>query len=248
MKKTLESVIIWAFSALSLIIIFVFFSIVWILTIPFDKEHRMTQKFTRIWASFYIKVFPFWYLEIIDKNKITDGKPMVAVSNHQSLLDIMVVFSLYSHFIWVSKIENFRVPILGWVMTANGYISLKRNNPRTFPKMFEDIARALKKNKIVMIFPEGTRSQTAEMGRFKEGAFKAAIDNKVPILPIVLDGSWRSMSKERKAFSGKTKITVKVLDEISYEKFPSLEPSVLKDYVKGIINEELQKLRTEGNK
>jgi 1-acyl-sn-glycerol-3-phosphate acyltransferase len=247
MRRTLESGIIWLFSAITLIIIFIFFSIIWILTIPFDREHRITQKFTRLWGAFYVKTYPFWYLEVIDINKISEGKPMVAVSNHQSLLDILVLFSIYAHFIWVSKIENFRMPVLGWVMTANGYISLNRNDPRTFPKMFEGIARALKKNKIVMIFPEGTRSQTAEMGRFKDGAFKAAIENKVSILPIMLDGSWRALSKESKLFSNRTKITVKILDEIPYNKFPSLEPSALKEYVKGIINEELQKIRTEGN-
>jgi 1-acyl-sn-glycerol-3-phosphate acyltransferase len=247
MKRVIISSLVWVFAALSLMIIFVFFSVVWILTVPFDREQRITQKFTMLWGAFYIKVLPFWYLEVIDKNKITEGKPMIAVSNHQSLLDILVIFSIYAHFIWVSKIENFRVPVLGWVMTANRYISLNRNDPRTFPKMFEGITKALKKNKIVMIFPEGTRSLTGEIGRFKEGAFKAAIDNKVSILPIAIDGSWSSLSKESNAFSGRTKITVKILDAIPYEKFPSLDPAVLKEYVKGIIGEEVKKIRSGGN-
>ena len=93
-----------------------------------------------------------------------------------------------------------------------------------------------------MIFPEGTRSLTTEIGRFKEGAFKAAIDNKVPIIPIVLDGTGRVLPKEGMVIKGKTKITVKVLDEIPYEKFPSYEPHALKEYVKGIIAKELAEI------
>ena len=108
--------------------------------------------------------------------------------------------------------------------------------------MFENISKALKDNKTVMIFPEGTRSLTGEMGRFKEGAFKAAIENKVPIIPIVVDGTGRAVPKEGMLFKGRTKITVKVLDAIPYEQFPSNDPAVLKEYVKEIIDKELKKI------
>lgn len=109
--------------------------------------------------------------------------------------------------------------------------------------MFEGISKALKENKTIMIFPEGTRSLTEELNRFKEGAFKAAIDNKVPIIPIVLDGTGKTVPKEGMTFSGKTKITVKVLDIIPYENFPSYDPAILKDYVRDIIDAELKLLR-----
>lgn len=109
--------------------------------------------------------------------------------------------------------------------------------------MFEGIKDAMKNNKTIMIFPEGTRSKNCELGRFKEGAFKAAIDNKSPILPIVLDGTGRVLPKEGMVIKGKTIITIKVLDLIPYEKFPSYDPSILKEHVKGIIATELENIR-----
>jgi len=227
-----------------MITFWVIYSILWIFTFPFDRDHNFTQYLTWYWATFYVVVYPFWKIELIDKHKLVRGKSCIAVSNHQSLLDIMILFHLYGYFTWVSKIENFRVPVLGWVMTINGYIRVNRKDPKTFPKMYEGITRALKRNRTIMIFPEGTRSLTPELGRFKDGAFRAAIENKIPIVPIVLDGTGNLLPKDGLKISGKTKIVVKVLDEIPYNKFPSNDPQILREFVKDIMAKELIKLRT----
>jgi 1-acyl-sn-glycerol-3-phosphate acyltransferase len=235
---------VWLVCILSMITFWVIFFVLWIFTFPFDRKHLFTQKLTWYWATFYVVVYPFWEIELIDKHKLIRGKPCIVVSNHQSLLDIMILFHLYGYFTWVSKIENFRMPVLGWVMTINGYICVNRKDPKTFPKMFTGIEKALKKNKTIMIFPEGTRSLTSGLGRFKDGAFKAAVENKVPIVPIVLDGTGRLLPKDGMKISGKTKIIVKVLDEIPYANFPSNDHQVLREYVKDIMAKELIKLRT----
>jgi len=242
LKSILISTLVWSVFAITMIVFFIIFFVLWIISIPFDRKHYFTQWLTWCWCSFYAKAYPFWQIEFINKSRLMKGKACVAVSNHQSLLDIIVLFHLYPYFIWVSKLENFKAPILGQVMRINRYISLVRNNSKTFPKMFENISKALKQGRTVMIFPEGTRSLTGDIGRFKEGAFKAAIENKVPIIPIVVDGTGRAIPKEGMLIKGRTKITVKVLDPIPYEQFPSYEPAVLKEYVKEIIQKELNKI------
>ena len=217
--------------------------LIWLATFLFDKRKFIIQKITQYWANFYVWVFPFWTVEIIGSEKIIKNRACVAVSNHQSMGDIIFLFKTYAYFIWVSKIENFKIPILGWVMRINKYISLQRNDQRTFPKMFEDISASLKKHKTIMMFPEGTRSRNMEVGRFKEGAFKAAIDNKVSIIPIVLDGTGKTVKRDP-AEKGKIKIIIKVLDEIPYSSFPTYNATELKDYVRDIIVRELETLRT----
>jgi 1-acyl-sn-glycerol-3-phosphate acyltransferase len=238
---------VWLVCIISMIVFWVIFFILWIFSMPFDRNHNFTQKLTWYWATFYVVVYPLWEIELIDKQKIIKEKPCIAISNHQSLLDIMILFHLYAYFTWVSKIENFRVPVLGWVMAVNGYVRVDRKDPKTFPKMFEGISKALKKNRTIMIFPEGTRTLTSDLGRFKDGAFKAAIENKVPIQPIVLDGTGQLIPKDGIKISGKTKILVKVLDEIPYEKFPSYDPQVLREHVKEIMANELRNLRNIKN-
>jgi len=228
---------------IALILIFFIYIFIWFISFPFDRNKYIVQKVTQLWVKFYIFIFPFWHIIVVDKHKILKDRPCIAVSNHQSQLDIAMLFYLFGYFVWVSKIENFRIPIVGWVMSLNRYISLDRNDPKTFPKMFEGISKAIKDNKTVMMFPEGTRSKDCELGRFKEGAFKAAIENKTSILPIVLDGTGRAIPKEGMLISGKTKITIKVLDLIPYENFPSYDPAILKEHVKGIIAKELDIIR-----
>jgi 1-acyl-sn-glycerol-3-phosphate acyltransferase len=237
------SAIVWLLVGIILILFFLIYIFLWFLSLPFDRKKYFVQKLTQLWIDFYIIVFPFWTINVIDKHKIIKGRPCIAVSNHQSLLDIAILFHVYAYFVWVSKIENFHIPIIGWVMSLNHFVSLDRNDPKTFHKMFEDISKAIKSNKTVMMFPEGTRSKNYELGRFKEGAFKAAIENKSPILPIVLDGTGNAIPKEGMLISRKTKVTIKVLDSIPYEKFPSYEPSILKEHVKAIIAKELENIR-----
>lgn len=241
-KRIFVSTLVWIVCVSAMYIHFIIFFILWIFSLPFDRKHYFTQKLTWYLATFYVIIYPFWDIEFINRQKLIKNKACIAVSNHQSLLDILILFHLYAYFVWVSKVENFRIPTLGWLMTINRYISVNRSDPKTFPKMFERIAKALKNNKTVMIFPEGTRSLTGKLGHFKDGAFKAAIENKVPIIPIVVNGTGRLLPKEGMMISGKTKIIIKVLDEIPYEKFPSYEPQVLKEYVKKIIADELDKL------
>jgi 1-acyl-sn-glycerol-3-phosphate acyltransferase len=242
-KKIITTTWLWTIGVISLIVLFLFFLLLWLVTLPFDRKHFISQKYTHYWGTFYLKILPIAKVEVIDKHKLIRDKAAIAISNHQSMVDIMVLFNAYAYFIWVSKIENFRMPILGWVMYMNGYISLKRDDPKTFIVMFEQITKALKDNRTIMMFPEGTRSITGELGRFKEGAFKAAIENKVSIIPIVLDGTGSSIPKEGISVNKSKRIVVKVLDEVPYEQFPSKNPSELKEYFKSIIANELINLR-----
>ncbi|MGC8824429.1 MAG: lysophospholipid acyltransferase family protein [Bacteroidales bacterium] len=240
MLYRIRNAIIWGISGITLFLFFIPFAILWIITYPFDPHHFVTRKYTQWWATFYLYLLPNTKVYIENKNKLSKGKACIVISNHQSLIDILVLFHAFAYFIWVSKVENFRVPVLGWVMHMNGYISLKREDPRSFPKMFEDIKKALAKNEPVMIFPEGTRSKSRSMGRFKEGAFKAALDNKVPIQPIVIDGSYIGLKKSKTDPSATIK--VKILNPIPYEQFPSYNPSELKEHFRNLIQNELDKL------
>jgi 1-acyl-sn-glycerol-3-phosphate acyltransferase len=240
MLYRIRNAIIWGIVGITLFLIFIPFIIIWLITFPFDRKHYAARKFTQWWNTFYVSILPNTRVYIENREKLQKGRACIVISNHQSLLDIVVLFHTFAYFIWVSKAENYRVPVLGWVMRLNGYISVKREDPRTFPKMFEDIKRALANNEPVMIFPEGTRSKSRNLGRFKEGAFKAAIENKVPIQPIVIDGSYVGLKKSKN--DPPAVIKVKILDPIPYEQFPSYDPAVLKEYFRNLIKEELEKL------
>ena len=99
----------------------------------------------------------------------------VMVANHQSLLDILVLFRLFVHFKWVSKIENFRVPCIGWNMSLNRYIKLRRGDRESVEQMMAACERTLAEGNSIMMFPEGTRSpdgrlQAVQARRLHAGA------------------------------------------------------------------------------
>ena len=119
--------------------------------------------------------------------------PVVMIANHQSFADILVLFRLRAHYKWVSKAENFRVPLIGWNMSLNRYIRIERGSIRGNLKMMRDCEVALRDGNSLMIFPEGTRSVDGRMRPFKEGAFELAIRMRRPILPIVITGTGEAL-------------------------------------------------------
>ncbi len=94
-----------------------------------------------------------------------------------------------------------------------------------------------------MIFPEGTRSEDGEIHNFKEGAFKIALAAKVPILPIVLEGTSDLLPKHGLMFKTKNTIKVKILDPIPFESFQSITAKELTDKMKSQMIHELQLLK-----
>lgn len=99
----------------------------------------------------------------------------------------------------------------------------------------------------MFIYPEGTRSPDSEIKAFKPGAFLLAKSARVPILPVVLNGTGNALPKWKMKTSGLHKIKVRVLDEIPYEKFANLSLDETIDFVRGLMIGELARLKNEMN-
>jgi 1-acyl-sn-glycerol-3-phosphate acyltransferase len=223
----------------------VFFSLalgIWLVTYPFDKRLWLLHRFTCAWASLYIWIFPPWAVTVIGRDKIDPAKTYVIVSNHQSLVDILVVFTLFAHFKWVSKSEIFQVPLIGWNMSLNQYVPLERGRKTSIRKMYSACERHLKLGSSVFLFPEGTRSTTGKMRDFKEGAFVLAKRLEVPVLPIVINGSKNAVPKNSLNFHGRTHVHVEILDAVNPEQFNTTSVSELtcqiKEMIRSRVNEE----------
>jgi 1-acyl-sn-glycerol-3-phosphate acyltransferase len=157
------------------------------------------------------------------------------VANHQSLLDILVLFRLFKHFKWVSKIENFRVICVGWNMSLNRYIKLRRGDKESVEQMMHACEQTLAEGSSVMIFPEGTRSEDGNLRPFKHGAFTLAKRCHAPLLPIVVQGSSQALPKRGFVLQGRHHIYVRVLDEIPPSEFANTPVEDLVADVRGRI-------------
>ncbi len=229
----------WLYLTISSIAIFPFAAVVWMVTAPFDRKLKILHRFTCAWASLYTWTSPWWPTRIIGREKIQKNVPYVMVANHQSLLDIIVLFRLFVHYKWVSKIENFRVPCIGWNMILNRYIPLRRGDKRSIAEMMRGCEKTIGEGNPVMMFPEGTRSRDGRLRPFKHGAFTIAKRAGVPILPIVIEGTGNALPKAGFVLQGRHHITVRVLDPIAPEDFPEGKVDHLAEHVREIFKAEL---------
>jgi 1-acyl-sn-glycerol-3-phosphate acyltransferase len=149
-----------------------------------------------------------------------------------------VLFRLFTHFKWVSKIENFRVPCIGWNMSLNRYIKLRRGDKESVDQMMAASEQALREGNPIMMFPEGTRSEDGRLKAFKHGAFTLAKRVGAPILPIVVEGTAAALPKRGFVLQGRHAIRIRV-DAIPYARVAPLSVEALTEHVHAIIAAEL---------
>jgi 1-acyl-sn-glycerol-3-phosphate acyltransferase len=233
------SLIFWLFLALTSILLFPLAVVIWGVTLPFDRRLTWLHQFTCFWASLYTWCNPVWRVKIEGRQNIRRNVPYVMVANHQSLLDILVLFRLFAHFKWVSKIENFRVPAIGWNMSLNRYIKLRRGDRTSVEQMMRACERSLAEGNSIMMFPEGTRSPDGRLRAFKPGAFALARNAAAPILPIVVYGTANALPKRGFVLQGRHAIRVRILPEIPHQSFAHKSVEAVTDDVRRLIATEL---------
>ncbi len=239
------SLILWTWFLISSVLFTPVILVLWAVTSWFDRNRRILHQFSCFWGAQYIWVNPLWRLKIIDRNKFDDRKAYVVISNHQSLVDIIVIYSLFKHFRWTSKAENFSLPFVGWVLALNRSIKIYRGRSEAF-KLFQDQAKeALAGGNSILVFPEGTRSKDGRIGNFKDGAFRIAHQMKADIQALILDGTSRAIPKKGWSLRGKQRIVLKVLDPVPYTEIKNLSVGETRKKFQQMISDELHEIHKD---
>ena len=122
----------------------------------------------------------------------------VFASNHQSLIDILVLGAvLPGDFKWAAKRSVMNVPFLGWHLRLAGHVPVDRQQGKgaalAVIHAFESV---LVREQPLLVFPEGTRSEDGQIKTFKNGGFQAAVNTQRPIVPVALEGTYALMSRK----------------------------------------------------
>lgn len=243
MKDYLISVLVWAFFLITLILLFPFFSLYWLIIRRIDPSSTALHYLTARWSQLYLFINPFWKYRIFGKEKLVRNRPVIIISNHQSLLDTLIIYQLRFTFKFVSKAELFKVPFLGWMMRMNDYIEILRGDKLSSEKMMLRCKKELQQGCSVMMFPEGTRSSDGTLRSFKEGAFRMALENKTDLQAIIIDGTSQALPKKGIIMHKNRAMVLKVLDPIPYGSFKERSVPELTKEVREIMENELTLLR-----
>jgi len=228
----------WTLFLIVCIVLYPIALIIFLLTVLFDKKRVILHGFSCFWASLYLWLQPLWKVTWEGKEHIKKGQAYVIVSNHQALLDILIIYTLFKHFKWVAKNSLLRLPFLGWNMALNGYIIVKRTDTKSQIKMMKHSERTLKSGSSIMIFPEGTRSTDGQVGRFKRGAFILSEIADVPVIPIALFNMDKAVKKNSLWLNKATDMKAKVFPPVYPKDFKNTKE--MSAAVKDIIANQLE--------
>ncbi|NRA62397.1 MAG: 1-acyl-sn-glycerol-3-phosphate acyltransferase [Psychrobium sp.] len=222
------------------IIFFPISLVICIITKPFDRRLVALNYFSHFWGSLFLWSNPYWSMQVSGREKIDKSRPYVIVSNHLSTVDVVVISGLFVHFKWVSKIENFKIPFLGWSMHLNNYVAIRRGGISSIKSMIKHSKRHLDNGSSIFIFPEGSRSDDGKIQSFKTGAFKIAKEMNVAIVPIALTGTEKALQKNSLMFKGHQNITMSVLDIIEPSEYQELSLKQLTKLAQQRITDSLE--------
>ena len=147
----------------------------------------------------------------------------IVVFNHQSHLDIpLIIYTIPLQIRFIGKIELSRVPFFGMAALRTGHFFINRRNHREALEGIRAAGNAVREKGLSLVFaPEGTRSSDGNLLPFKKGAFVTAIETKLPILPVTIDGTAQRLPKgSLKARRGSVLVTIHPLvttSELTYE-------------------------------
>lgn len=174
---------IWFYVLVTLPILLLF--PVLLISISKERWYPFFFKLARFWAKFILVGMGLRW-KIMNKQPMQKGKSYMFIANHTSMIDIMLMLvSIKGNpFVFVGKKELANIPLFGFFYKRT-CILVDRNNPKSRQGVFSRAQRRLQSGLSICIFPEGkVPEEDIVLDEFKDGAFRLAINHKIPIVPI----------------------------------------------------------------
>ena len=138
-------------------------------------------------------------VEVIRKGELKPDQPYVFFINHQSALDIPILFQAcrgHQQIRFMAKESLFKIPFIGWGMSLTGFIPIRRENARHSAEQVQGLKQSKKSfGYSYIVFPEGTRSPDGRLQAFKKGSIGMAQRLGLPLAPVTIVDACRANPK-----------------------------------------------------
>jgi 1-acyl-sn-glycerol-3-phosphate acyltransferase len=203
------------------------------------RATAITYLFLKIWSWVFSKL-NFIQYRIEGVGELKKGSPCIYVSNHTSFLDLPgLSLAIPGQFRPLAKKELLKIPVFGWVVGVVTII-VDRSDAESRISSLKNMIRTLQMGIPALIFPEGTQNRTDKLLQpFKDGAFRMAMETKVPVVPVVIKGAGALMPPGKFSVRPGT-IHLKFGRPVEPEVFASMSISELKDYTYKLMERMLQ--------
>ena len=177
-------------------------------------------------------------VNVIGLENLPEGNCLF-VGNHQSFLDIPIILSeINKPMGFIAKIEMIKAPIIAGWMKEMHCVFMDRSDIRASVKSINEGVDNLKKGYSMVIFPEGTRSKSTNLGEFKKGSLKMGLKADVPIVPLTVNGSFHIF--EEKGYVTPGEATLVISKPIYAKDLSKEEQGDLAETIRNIISNNLK--------
>lgn len=158
-----------------------------------ESRYHKVAKLRKIWCDIGF-ILGFYSYSAEYEADVDFSKPMIIVANHTSYLDTPLICTIISgNYHFMGKVELLKNPVLKLFFQTID-VPVDRSNRIASYRALKKVEENIHKGFSLILYPEGTMSKNPpEMGEFKAGAFKLAVDTKVPILPISFLNNYKLM-------------------------------------------------------
>lgn len=198
------------------------------------RFHAMIQYFIGI-AVRHIPGVKFQYDNRVGE---TFDRPAVIVANHQSHLDLLCVLQMTPKVVILTNDWVWRNPIYGAIIRYAEFYPVHDGYEALLPKLKSLVERGYS----IVVFPEGTRSETGEIERFHKGAFHIAQQLGVDLLPVMIHGASHVMPKKDIVLR-EGQLTVEIKERVLYESFPGKDTLLLTKEMRALMKVYLEEMR-----
>jgi len=198
------------FTACLVPLTFVFSSLCWLFA-RVGTDGRLSHRLECLWARCLVRCSGVRVT--VDLSALDPGETYIFMANHQSHMDIPILFATLSgyNFRFLAKESLFAIPVFGPAMRRVGHVAIDRANRR---KAMESIACAtglVSRGVGLLVFPEGTRSMDySRLGEFKTGGMIVALKCRAKVAPLIVSGSGNILPKHARLVRG-GEVTVRAL-------------------------------------